>query len=686
MKKILSIFIYLIIINNAFSSWNRQGISFVSYDGISKKITCRYWMGGDKVTRYVKVWFELEDLIKKSPIESITLFDWKFESDSINLKTKEDEIANGFFRNGFVYCYSVNNKIYTVDTKKKEVLWWEQSKDPIAGLIIKDNLLYIAKKNGDLLISSNITGKNIKKIAAFLPAINSLQQNPENTLLALTIDRWSPTYIYDLATLSLQDSFPSSTFCKLISNHKVMSSSSSSSSQGMGLIEYDLKQKKLINRLDYNPPEYTNLIQLIECEERYLALELKEPGGPTTILIMNRNNGEIGKSILINSDFSSSDTYLGCKLIAYRDQNLILAKGANKDIGSLFRSVEDKISPAVVIVSPSIKTNEQFTTQDDFIFVKGKATDSSLLKTIVINNEQVPFLSQTGDFNGYIKLEPGLNELVIKATDIYNNTSTNNIKILKTEKETRGLKINSANKEYNNASAFAYHALVIAEQDYKDEKIKDLSFPFLDAENLKKILTLYYSFDENNISFLKNPTRNQIIKSFDSLLNVISPKDHLLIFYAGHGVFDTKLKQGYWLPSDADINNKGTWVSNNDIKDYIAGIDSKHTLLISDACFSGSIFEYNRDVKFEQVMDKLLSKKARTAMTSGLDNPVPDKSLFLQYLLKSLVENKNPYIKASELFSTLQEAVLANTENIPQYGVIRNANHEGGEFIFLKKK
>jgi len=28
---------------------------------------------------------------------------------------------------------------------------------------------------------------------------------------------------------------------------------------------------------------------------------------------------------------------------------------------------------------------------------------------------------------------------------------------------------------------------------------------------------------------------------------------------------------------------------------------------------------------------------------------------------------------------------MANTDNNPQFEVIKNANHEGGEFIFLKK-
>ena len=72
-------------------------------------------------------------------------------------------------------------------------------------------------------------------------------------------------------------------------------------------------------------------------------------------------------------------------------------------------------------------------------------------------------------------------------------------------------------------------------------------------------------------------------------------------------------------------------------------------------------------------------------MTSGLNNTVPDKSVFLKYLIKNLEENKKPYLRAGELYNDIREAVMANTDNNPQYEVIKNSNHEGGEFIFLKK-
>ncbi|GAB5565947.1 MAG: hypothetical protein Wins2KO_30100 [Winogradskyella sp.] len=243
-------------------------------------------------------------------------------------------------------------------------------------------------------------------------------------------------------------------------------------------------------------------------------------------------------------------------------------------------------------------------------------------------------------------------------------------------------------KKRDIGSEYTYRALIIAEQNYEDENIEDLKFPIEDATALKSVLVNNYAFKNENITFLKDPTRKEIFKALENLFQISSEKDHLLIFYAGHGVYDTGFKRGYWLPSDAELESKSSWMSNVEIKDFISSIKTKHTLLISDACFSGSIFEYNRDVTTNvtpKALEKLLKKNARHAMTSGLDKPVPDESVFIKYLLKTLRENKNVHLKASDLFKTIQEVVLNNTENIPQYGVIRNANHEGGEFIFLKR-
>ncbi len=233
-----------------------------------------------------------------------------------------------------------------------------------------------------------------------------------------------------------------------------------------------------------------------------------------------------------------------------------------------------------------------------------------------------------------------------------------------------------------------YFALIIGIDNYSDKKIPHLDNPVHDATDLKNVLTTDYTFDPANIMFLVNPTRTQIIDAFDKLSREITDEDQLLVFYAGHGVWDDQLNQGYWLPSDASLNSKAQWLSNGTIRDYIGGIKSKHTLLVTDACFSGSIFK-ERGVSFvnSKAILEMYKLPSRKAMTSGAMKTVPDKSVFVKYLIKDLSNNDQPLLSAEQLFQTFKVAVINNSPDgqVPQFGPIAEAGDEGGDFIFLKK-
>ena len=133
-----------------------------------------------------------------------------------------------------------------------------------------------------------------------------------------------------------------------------------------------------------------------------------------------------------------------------------------------------------------------------------------------------------------------------------------------------------------------YYALLIAIEDYK--YINKLDKPIGDATQLYNILSSSYGFHREDIFFLKNPDRAQIIDKLDFLVSTIKEDDNLLIFYAGHGYWDEERQTGYWLPADAKKSSTANWLRNSTIQEYIGDIRSKHTLLIADACFGGGIF------------------------------------------------------------------------------------------------
>ncbi|WKV11433.1 caspase family protein [Marivirga harenae] len=234
-----------------------------------------------------------------------------------------------------------------------------------------------------------------------------------------------------------------------------------------------------------------------------------------------------------------------------------------------------------------------------------------------------------------------------------------------------------------------YYALLIGIEEYQDEEITDLNHPVTDAEKIAEVLGNYYTFEKENIRLLKNASRSTIIEALDQLSNSITDRDQLLIFYAGHGIWDQKLNQGYWLPTNASSKNKAEWISNSTIRDYIGGINTKHTLLITDACFSGGIFK-ERDVQFNngRAILEMYKLSSRKAITSGTLKTVPDESVFLKYLSQRLIDNTSILLSAEELFNSFKIAVINNSKNgqVPQYGAIYQAGDEGGDFIFLRKE
>ncbi|MBS1951271.1 MAG: putative RuBisCo-expression protein CbbX [Cytophagales bacterium] len=257
--------------------------------------------------------------------------------------------------------------------------------------------------------------------------------------------------------------------------------------------------------------------------------------------------------------------------------------------------------------------------------------------------------------------------------------------------EERSTNTNTTPTENSNAISGVpnYYTLFIGVDNYQfsSANLSNLSKPIKDASAFRDVLLTKYAFLSTNSTLLKNPTRTEIIKVLEELAKKITPRDNLLIFYAGHGYWDERLKVGYWLPSDSRTDDKSSWIANSTIRDYIAGIQSKHTLLISDACFSGSIFK-TREVTSEineYGVSKVYQLPSRKAMTSGTLTTVPDESKFMQYLVKKLSENTSKYLTTRQLFLSVETAVLNNTSTVPQLGVIQETGDEGGDFIFIKR-
>lgn len=341
-------------------------------------------------------------------------------------------------------------------------------------------------------------------------------------------------------------------------------------------------------------------------------------------------------------------------------------------------NLPDKNPPVIKLLTPAIIGDNIFSSPTEEIDLIGEANDESGIKFVSVNSD-IRSINEAGLFSTRLKLNPGVNRIRLMASDNLDNVQEQYILVQYLPPvETLADKIVEKSK---------YYALIIGIDKYNARDLEDLDNPINDAEKLKTALLTHYTFEEEHINLIKNAKRDDIVLALDGLASTVTPNDNVLIFYAGHGHWDERANVGYWLPSDASLNNSTKWFRNSTLVDYLKTIDSRHTLLITDACFAGSIFTtrggFPREDRAYEVLYELPSRKA---MTSGRLHEVPDRSSFTRYLLDRLEENQNTYISSEELFSSFRIAVINNSDAIPQYGEIKNVGDEGGDFIFLRKK
>ena len=84
------------------------------------------------------------------------------------------------------------------------------------------------------------------------------------------------------------------------------------------------------------------------------------------------------------------------------------------------------------------------------------------------------------------------------------------------------------------------------------------------------------------------------------------------------------------------------------------------------------------------------NRPSRVLIASGGNEPVKDggggrHSVFANAFLKAMNSTNADVFTASELFSHgIREPVAGNAEQTPEYKVIRNSGHDGGDFVFRR--
>jgi tol-pal system protein YbgF len=250
--------------------------------------------------------------------------------------------------------------------------------------------------------------------------------------------------------------------------------------------------------------------------------------------------------------------------------------------------------------------------------------------------------------------------------------------------DSRGPRPMTELKEPGDPSFGSYHALVIGNNEYSHSI--DLKTAASDARAVRDILVEAYGF---KVELLIDATRGDIVSALSRYRSKLSSKDNFLIYYAGHGFHDREANEGYWLPVDARLDENTQWIANSTITASLRAIDAKHAIVIADSCYSGTLTRgVSVEVNSPESVGRLLSRRSRIVISSGGDEPVIDAggdghSVFARALLDALSANKN-ILGSLDLYQRIRRPVMLESEQAPQYGNIRKARHEDGEFFFRR--
>ncbi len=242
-----------------------------------------------------------------------------------------------------------------------------------------------------------------------------------------------------------------------------------------------------------------------------------------------------------------------------------------------------------------------------------------------------------------------------------------------------------------------YRALIVGNNVYQDKQKRwpQLETAVSGARAVAQILHQNYGFDD--IEVLENATRRDTLIALEKLSKRALPNDSVLVYYAGHGFLDTDSDRGFWVPIDAEGVDNTTFLRNSTIRDEMSSIASRarHTLLISDSCFSGTLLRRGtRSISSSEASEgyfrKVSTKKSVQIIAAGGVEFVDDNyrasghSPFTYFLLNELQNNDRQLLTVSELSNNVSIAVANNVEQVPESGVLQGAGDELGEFIFIK--
>jgi len=228
------------------------------------------------------------------------------------------------------------------------------------------------------------------------------------------------------------------------------------------------------------------------------------------------------------------------------------------------------------------------------------------------------------------------------------------------------------------------HLLVIGINKYADWPV--LQNAARDAKDFRKLMIEEYGFKKDNVVelFDEEATRKKIYARLRTYVDELDENDRLLVYFSGHGFYDSLLETGYWIPADAHTGADDEYLNNLDITRMLQKMKAKNIFVIADACYSGQLLR-------EMQKENSGQYKSRMVLCSGKLKPVPDgvpgtNSPFAIQVLAFLRKPGAATLLASELIQQVKRSFAGTNGQKPVGGAIDEVGDENGDFVFRREK
>lgn len=237
-------------------------------------------------------------------------------------------------------------------------------------------------------------------------------------------------------------------------------------------------------------------------------------------------------------------------------------------------------------------------------------------------------------------------------------------------------------------------AIIFATNIY--DSFSELVNPVIDATTVSEELQSNYYV---NTELIVNPTLKETIEKIREYAKLDYGKnDNLLIFFAGHGIYDEVFKEGYVISRDSKSDDvaKTSYLSHSNLRTMINNIPCNHILLVMDVCFGGTFdpiiaskgraADMYTEVTNAEFIERKKKYKTRLYLTSGGKEYVPDgrpghHSPFARKFLEALRNygGTDGILTVNEIIQYVEKV-----EPQPRYGEFGD-NEPGSDFILLTK-